>query len=176
MQQSKTGREHWTYTFPVWVSAVFSDIMTVHFLTLSNTFCNKVSSKRSSALKAFRCHISLCLFFLFFPMSSAVTESNMPAGISAGGWVDTHCFSWRRGWRRSAAYWFRSGHWCPDSGSQQRRRWGSVSTCCHTAWSACSPPSHPACSWGENASKPIREDYTHKHRVEELFFIIQWQN
>lgn len=144
----------------MWVSAVFSDIMTVHFFTLSNTFCNKVSSKRSSALKAFRCHISLCLFFLFFPMSSALMSQKATClqVFLLVLWVDTHCFSWRRGWRRSAAYWFRSGHWCPDSGSQQRRRWGSVSTCCHTTWSACSPLSHPACSWGENASKPIRED------------------
>lgn len=130
------------------------------FFTLSNTFCNKVSSKRSSALKAFRCHISLCLFFLFFPMSSALMSQKATClqVFLLVLWVDTHCFSWRRGWRRSAAYWFRSGHWCPDSGSQQRRRWGSVSTCCHTTWSACSPLSRPACSWGENASKPIRED------------------
>lgn len=119
-----------------------------------------VSSKQSSALKAFRCHISLCLFFLFFPMSSALMSQKATClqVFLLVLWVDTHCFSWRRGWRRSAAYWFRSGHWCPDSGSQQRRRWGSVSTCCHTTWSACSPLSRPACSWGENASKPIRED------------------
>ena len=103
-----------------------------------------------------------------------VTMAGQWEAASISNPIATHCFSWRRGWRRSAACWCSCGHWCPGSGRRRRWRWGSVAGCSHTAGPACSRPPCPAHSWGGHASTPTWEDWRHTTHAPHSHWSSKW--